>query len=291
MRIFFAGAETYLGKGYMFNYEPDSDLFLSYFYANSTRHALRKLHETGHRGLRVIDSGAFTFFASHNFVSSGIQRKRGKRDVPPIREYFVDYLAWLREHYNLFDYFIELDLQEIYGKEMVEGFRQAIRDAGLESKAIYVFHSGDSWEELGRMIATSKSKYLGIQGFRLGEDPIDYMRACRMCYEGGVRLHGFAFTKSQILHQVPLFSVDSTTYAGVERYGVLAKFDGHNLRIIHGQTATAEELQKIGVPLFVHPQLKGRRIMSLRLKHAELEYRKLQKFLTELWVSRGIVWE
>lgn len=292
MRLFFAAGESDISKGVGYVFEPDSGLFLSYFYREKVATSLPVLDASHHRGLRIIDSGAFSYLAASGLVSTGSQRGGNAGKFPEVRQFFSDYLQWLRKWYAHFDYFVEMDLQEVYGPELIEEFRDEIRKSGMDEKCIYTFHSGDSWETLDRLISSSPSRYIGLQGIRLGQKPLDYLKVIRMCYEAKVKVHGFAFTKDRLLSWLPFYSVDSSSWVNGARFGCVTHFHGMGLsQFRNSKTVTLEELDRRGLPRKTHPSLVGPGARFLRLKQAEIEYLKFQEYVTRLWESRGVVWE
>lgn len=291
MKLCIAGMDTLANPPYSIVIEPDTSTFVTFFYSAKAESALQRLDAQGHRGLRIVDSGAFSYLSASGFAPVGSQMGAKRAGLPPIREYYNNYVAWLVRNYSRYAHFVELDLQELYGWDLIEEFRAGFRAAGLGSKMIRVFHTGESMDDLQRLISTSESGYIGCEGLRLGHERLPYKDIIRRCYNAGVKVHGFAFTRSRLLRDFPFYSVDSSSVLAILRYGVMQVFDKYALRAVPVRTKGLKVLQDRGYTPLFHPRARGALACYEKAKTTELEYRKLEAWLTRLWTSRGIVWK
>jgi hypothetical protein len=135
----------------------------------------------------ILDSGAFTELSTPGFHVD-------------VREY----ARFAYEHRRLFDTTVNLD--DIRGNiRRSERNLRILRDHGVD--ALPVFHQGEPWRVLDRMIA--KHGYIGV-GF---QRPIRGARDFLVEFferAGDVRVHGFGMTRWA--REFPFHSADSTTW-------------------------------------------------------------------------------
>lgn len=149
------------------------------------------------------------------------------------------YITYCEEHRSLFHSIVALD--QIPGANRsaaktakdVEWAAQKsysnygiMRKAGLK-EAIPVFHQGEDWSWLERMLRDG-IEYIGISPFpRAGQPSILFWLDevfSRICDEAGeplVKTHGFGATSWAMITRYPWYSVDSTTWALAAGYGTI----------------------------------------------------------------------
>lgn len=286
MKIYLAAYETQ-HRAYGMEVCPNSNLFLTYYYRNITEHTLRHLTERAHQGIITIDSGAHSFF---EIMGISVTSKEAKKDVevPDPDLYFQRYLEWAKEWHEHFDYFCELDLQELVGKEKVDNWREQVNAAGLGHKLITVHHSFNDWNDFEKLCANTKSGYIAIEGIRKGQKILEYNRFLKYAYDRQIKIHGFAFTRSKLLYHFPFYSVDSSSWTTAPRYGILNKFDFTKMKTVK---PSKEQFFENQIPLELHNSFKGKEAEKVKLEWAARQYQELEKFFTSLWESRGIKWK
>lgn len=286
MKIFLAAYETQY-RSYKLTVPRESNLFLTYFYKNLTEQALKHLRTTKHKGIVTIDSGAHSFFELMG-ISVTSKDKKQNIELPDPDLYFKRYLEWAKTWQTFFNYFCELDLQELVGKEKIEDWRRQINEAGLGDKLITVHHSFNSWEDFEHQCKTTKSGYIAIEGIRKGQKTLPYNDYIKYAYKKGIKIHGFAFTRSKLLYSFPFYSVDSSSWTTAPRYGVLNKFVANKMKTVKPSRAQFIENQ---MPVWLNNVDRTTEQNKKKLEWSISEYIKLQEFFTSLWDARGIKWK
>lgn len=161
-------------------------------------------------------------------VSAGVEIKGEDRDRY-IMSYLDDYAAWLQEYDDIVSTFVELDIDEIVGKEPCDGYRQYLLDKGVRrDKLMPVFHSQSSVKD------TLKDFEEWAKGFQFcavsfGDTRMSYMPLFAIARKYGVRIHGLALTSYVAIRQFPYFSVDSTSWLAGSMYGMTYVANGDRL--------------------------------------------------------------
>jgi hypothetical protein len=229
-------------------------------------------------GYLVCDSGAHSFFSempSSGCSASG-QIKRSRNEYTP-NEYFNRYLKFLKRYHSYFDYFVELDIGELVGQDVVEGWRERIKEAGIFHKCISCYHSSImDIDYLRAMCRESTSKYLAVEGDRPLQRTgrLNYTKLIKVTMEEGCRLHGFAMTKTDALKVYPFYSVDSSSWNAILKYGKSFCRD------------RSKPLQKFDLSYMRTD--RGKRVMATQEVKAWTDY---EDYLTRLWARRGVVWD
>lgn len=193
-------------------------LLVSYHYHRDTD--LAGLVDTLGGGVDLFaDSGAFSA------ATLGIEIK------------LADYAAWLRQWAPLFTVQANLD---VIGDHLATSVNlDSLRDAGCDP--LPVFHTGEPWHVLEGLCA--EHKYVALGGLALhaggGTNRRHLMswlvRAFRIGVEHGTVFHGFGLTSASLVHDLPFYSVDSTSYRWGLRYGMLMLWDdrAHKMRSVY----------------------------------------------------------
>lgn len=266
----------------------NADLFLTFYYENTCSFALRELKPQGHTGRLIIDSGAHSFFGYADMSAVTVYWK-DKAKMPDPHAYFRRYLAWLKEYEPLYDFAVELDLQEIVGRDTVRQWRQAYKDAGVLHKIIQVYHTGDTAEDWDSMLS-SPSRYCGIEGIRIGYERLPYVALLKEAYERNVRVHGFAFTRFQMLHDYPFYSVDSSSWKAIARFGAIQVWDEDQKAIKVVRTGRERFIDN-NLPIWAHTSCRGNAATCLKMRHQMDQYERMRQHMTRYWEGRGVKWE
>ncbi len=288
MIVYLAAFETQYNN-YAVKIPKDQAVFLSYYYQKQTDFTLSKLKPKGHKGKITIDSGAHSFFEllGISVVSHSLNDKRSK--MPNPYDFFEKYLTWVKEKYELFDYFVELDLQELVGQDVVDGWRRRMKKAGVFDKCITVNHSYNSFDDFKKLAKASDSRYIALEGLRKGQPIPDYNKFIKYCYENKVKVHGFALTRGSILDYCPFYSVDSSSWTSSIRFGKIHVWDKPSLAIKTVDSNRAAFFD-FNIPLSLHAKNREREISKAKLEFCAKSYIEMQAHYTRLWEKRGIRW-
>lgn len=286
MRVYMAAYETQR-KNYDIKLDPDCGLFLSYFYQKIVDKVLPDIKANGHRGTIVIDSGAHSFFEEMGVSATATKAKQGGKISREPEEFFKEYVQWVKANYDYFDYFVELDLQEIVSQRRVNEWRQIYKQEGIIDKCIMVHHSFNSTEEFFELVDKYQtSGYIGLEGLRPGFPMMDYNFFLKEAYERGIKVHGFAFTKSGLLYKYPFFSVDSSSWTAPIRFGKIHKFYEGVMKVVDEK----RHFIQYNIPIGMHSKFRTKEDCAFKLETNHLSFIEFERFFTELWESRGIFW-
>lgn len=164
--------------------------------------------------LFLLDSGAFTFM---NNVKGNVNWNA----------YIDNYISFIKDN-GIKNYF-ELDIDVIVGYDEVKRIRGKIeRETGI--KSIPVWHKSRGIEEYKRLV--SDYDYISIGGIvtkEITKQDLPYIkRMVQYAYNKGVKVHGLGFTPKDI-GDYKFYSVDSTSWKTLSRFGRLYKFDGRKM--------------------------------------------------------------
>ena len=241
----------------------------------------------GHEGIITIDSGAHSFFGAAGISSAGHQQNT-KTKLPDHEIYFRDYVKWIKQNYDKISYFVELDIQAIIGLKRVKEWRNLLKAEGLYSKCIPVMHSIDTWDDFVEMCETSESKYIGFEGMRKKKITMPYMKMLKYCHKNGIRVHGFALTAKEVTTKYPFYSVDSTTWTVPNRFGTVIVLEDGKMK---QKAPRKENIMKYGKPLSSWNKDKSKEGCKDKLLDAMKVQRRYQRYLTDFWEAKGIVWQ
>jgi hypothetical protein len=287
MKVYLAGAETIYSAYKDIEFQPDYNLFMSYFYKRACCVALPEVREKGHKGLITIDSGAHTFFGYAGMsVVHNDNNKKG--EMPDPYNFFDEYLRWLKEYKKYYSYFVELDIQALLGQEVIDEWRVRIQEAGLADKCIMVHHSVNEDSHLEHIMDITKSGYIGFEGKMGGKFRLPYMKLLKKAYDSKIKVHGFALTSQKFISKYPFYSVDSSSWTACTRYGVLYKFDKGKMNQI---PCNQKNFLKHNIPLELRSTNRGYDINIRKLEYNAKAFYDMQLYQTALWEKRGIHWK
>lgn len=292
MKIFLAGAEAsdnfeIIERGGIKN------AFLSYYYLRKNSSEERLAFYRKNIGTIIVDSGAHTFFAENHELglSTGVLKKKTKTKQSP-ESYFEDYKKWVKKYFQYFDYFVELDIGELVGQKKVLAWREELKALGLYKKCITVYHPDVmSWDDYIATLEDSQSKYVALEGDRSKRTRLPYVKLIKECYDRGIKVHGFAMTKGNVLEKYPFYSADSTSWRAGCQYGCAKVPTINGLENVRYTDQRAMMRVKAVNLLDLHNYDK--RYVSV-IKNYELTtkaYQEWQDHFTKLWEKRGIIWK
>jgi hypothetical protein len=291
MKIHIAGAGTFPTVTDMIGVFSGLDLFSSFFDAKDreTFVTLRK-----HRPKSIVcDSGAHAYFSASG-VKSASPVKLAARLLPP-KEYVYGYAKFIGEVLPFVDRFVEFDTVEIHGAAFQKWQRACLLEAvgGDPSRLVAVYRASEPRAALRQIV--DKFPCIGIEGYRNKNFTVrEYLDICRFCYEAKVKLHAFASVDTNFLMQVPLYSSDSSSWSMIYRSGIYTRFNGRGLTTLHRSEIRKKFRNALGVaqPL---SRMTTSRATAFRyretIRRVLEQYEKLANYLTDVWRTRGIVWQ
>ena len=287
MKIHLAGSENAFTDRHWVP-QPKTNVFLSYYNKAATK-AIVEGTRPEPRGTLTIDSGAHSFFACLRLSASN---RYTSMKMPDPKEYFKTYLDWLLSHERRWDYFVELDLQEIVGLSQVKEWRREYERAGIAKRAIWVYHNCDPWSEFEYIANESPSRYIGTEGVRRGRPLLPFAKMIRYAYDHSCRIHGFAMIKNRYLNSFPFYSIDSSSWAITSRFGVLPRFNEQRGLVQYIPLYHHEMYRRLQLPERLnatHGKMTDEAPLYW-LQRGEEAFRRLERHLTEMWEARGIKW-
>jgi hypothetical protein len=294
MKVYLAGMESaergnVITKGWIDN------AFYSYYYMRDKDTPVTLVNGRPHIKSIILDSGAHSFFAEvlSSKVSASVHVKKTKtKETPDV--YFANYVRWLKKWMHLIDYYVELDIGEIVGQSKVLEWREILKKEGLYHKCITVYYPAVmTWEDYLATLDDSQSKYVALESDRAGRARLDYNKIIKPAYDKKIKVHGFAFLKREGLLKFPFYSVDGSSWLTGTQWGASMVAVGNEIKNVRFIQESEElfSLSKAVTDLIdvVSSNLKLQR--EKRLELAILGYKAMERFYTELWRSRGIIWE
>ena len=290
MKIFLAGVEG--GEPQTIKHHIEN-AFYSYYY-------MRKKGDTKIIGAKdshqlvFVDSGAHSFFnekSEEGVMSATIHIKKSKTKETP-KEYFDNYVIWLKENWNHFDYYAELDIGVIVGQKKVLEWREVLKKENLYSKCVPVYHPDImSWEDYIDMLDTCESSYIALEGDRRNRKRLPYNKLIKPAYDRGIKVHGFAMTKHSVMGTYPFYSVDSTSWLAGDMFGYVPEFANGKIRMldVNKKKDYLKSLGTLDINLMLKPTTKKERRISNMLCGV-VAYSKAQTYYTKLWETRNINW-
>lgn len=202
--------------------------------------------------------------------------------------------------------FIAINLDVIPGKFGEKPTKQNVEDSCQQSyenylylknklkdvKLMPVFHQYDDYKWLDVYIK-EKPYILGISpaNDRTTKGRIPFLDNCFKVTRDKVKTHGLAVLSQQLLERYPFYSVDGATFTSATGMGNIYRFVDGKMSVYHNRDK--EKILKYGE---LDQTEISRSDVSLnrfqqRCYKCIIEFEKLEKYITELWESRGIKWQ
>jgi hypothetical protein len=289
MKIYLAGVCGQTKSPYRGEIE---NAFYSYYYMRKDKKNKKITNAKKYHQLVFVDSGAHTFFSEDETLgNAGVHQKKTKMLETP-QEYFNKYVVWLKQNYQHYDYFAELDIGDIVGQKLVNEWREVLKKENLYSKCVTVYHPGCmNWKDYIDMLEDSTSKYVALEGDRNNRARLPYLKLIKECYTRGIKVHGFAMTKDSVMSNYPFYSVDSTSWLQTSMYGFVPYFDKNKIKSVAYKDKKLFS-NKIGgdwdIKLLDNPNKEEKRFYEHRI--GINAYKQAQKYYTKLWRKKGINW-
>jgi hypothetical protein len=156
------------------------------------------------------------------------------------------YCDWILEHVDYIDYVVNLDVIPGYfgqknipvseversAKQGWRNYEYMIRMGVPKEKLIHIFHQGEDFKWLKKMVAAMDYIGLSPANDRTTKQKIKWLDDCMNHVIGDdglplVKFHGFAVTSLVIMLRYPWYSVDSASWVMTSRVGSITvpKFD------------------------------------------------------------------
>lgn len=202
----------------------------------------------------MLDSGAHAFLYAY-FKSRKAEAKGGHEVSKKAEEilekgqldnYVRKYINFIKRFKNIFDLYVELDLQPVVGEKKVEEWRQMFFDNGL--KPVLVWH-GESKEVLLEWI--KKTCFIGLGGTGGPQDTDKNKKITISKYIKSINpniwVHTFAEAGSDILEKPPksIDSTDSTNWLTASRFGSFWLKQGNKLLQLNHRDSKLQIIQII----------------------------------------------
>jgi hypothetical protein len=307
VKIFLAGVEsvlTYINRyPKLIPFLKKCPVFVTFF-AKKNAEAVNKIL-TPHTGIKIVDSGAHSFL-SQLLPGSAVKRyapsQKTSRTTNP-KKYFKEYLNWIMDNYENYDYFVELDIQELVGNETVNGWRQLFREMGIASKIIPVWHArANTWKTWCNWVNTWESRYIGIEGPRNNQPYLPYNRFLKYAYDRKCRVHGFAAVAHKLIWNCPFYSVDSIYWKISVMHGKAMFYDSscHKLvqvslpkRLVVRKGWTVAETKKLWEENLEHINFitQTDEAKNQSLLQGGIAIQEMAEDYTKIWEGRGVLWE
>lgn len=246
-----------------------------------------------------IDSGA------HFFISAYL-KKGALVPVEEVEEHIHKYVSWMKEADNKPTWAVEMDLQDLYGIDLIEKWRWEIwkpfeKETGI--KVVYNHHiteSLDRWQEMlddpgmtRLALSIPRNKDLRIYGAKVYE-----------AYEAGKPVHGFAQVRKRSMRVIPFYSVDSTSWGAGALFGTVHSFNsqhGLNKTAAAGRSVFKKNPRKAMAALLKSTKGKVRAkdmlgveaggSLSRLYQNASDSYMEMEDWYTAYWKVKGVDWD
>jgi len=270
-----------------------------------------------------VDSGAFILRSS--FYKTG--RLPSPADARTIVCNHLGACKWLVDHGYPIKAVAELDVPGLYDDvSMIYAWRDELMFPFQEETGVPIVfglhHGVESTSAFENLVTDPRVKYLGMSAAITRQSMADaagsvegYYKYMAMvadyCYTVGIKFHGYAVTRVNLLRRIPYYSCDSVSWQQALHFGGAMTFDaksGNLIRIKAGKTLVrdkgAKALAKNVLKLRSHgSNLKpldviGRTKVKGRLRADHLAIFKdqakvfvdMETYFTEYWRLKGFDW-
>lgn len=176
-------------------------------------------------GLFMTDSGGFSFITG--------EEKEEYYTEKFWQPYLEEYVQFLSDYSKFIYVAANLDLDRYLGRDKIDKWNDKYFKP-LEKKMNIVYIVQRDWDR-------KYNDYRGLKRLKEYMDEHEYIGCNQTMKESsGIiyaqakirkkRIHGFAWTSLTLLHNQPLFSIDSSTWLSGQRYGTTFQYDGKNFR-------------------------------------------------------------
>lgn len=221
----------------------------------------------------VLDSGAFNFFTNRPALKDA-------------EDYIDRYCEYISTYGKYYEWICELDIERYFGEKKVEEWLEKMLK--YSPNVIPCWHENrgiKKWKEY-----CERFKYVALGGamFKKNRFDVDTLeKMCKYAYHKGVKVHGMACGKLDILMRVPIYSVDNTTWVSAQKFGRLSIFDEKAMRMIHLHYRDVPKFKKHFEKMLNMEMLSS---WEERTKFTVGQHLKFEQFITKIWEKRGVNW-
>ncbi len=217
-----------------------------------------------------LDSGAFTAFTK-------------KKEIQ-----IEKYGTYLREHGSKFEVYANLDV--IGDPDGTYENQKTLESMGVAPLPTIHYGADIKWLHL----YAEKYKYIALGGLvPYARETVLLHNWLNTCFkellpyirEGGLKVHGFGVGSPTVLKKYPFYSADSTGWLVGGKFGRVIIWDSHKYSMRTGfHYADRDTYLKHGGSLRFFEHHRPREAFNVQ------QYMKMEKDITRLWESRGIIW-
>ena len=217
----------------------------------------------------MVDSGAHSW---NKETITKIGMKRTSK-LKPAAEFMRYYFNFIKKHAHRKLIFVEFDVYGHLPVEQIDKMYEEVMALNPVARFIRVYHpilDGGSLDVLRKWIDEGQ-EYIGI-----GNDSTPILDDIFALTRDKVKLHGFAMTKLGLMEKYPFFSVDSTSPLSTVIFGRYTR-----------PIMSFNERDDIAA-------MKSIECFHLdheRIERAVIETLRTEKYATELWAKKGVIWE
>lgn len=296
MRIYLAAPTTFmLGEEARGATAVDVKRALISYTGGSTARFVRAFDRLGEPSDVCIDSGAHGFQNKHFKKKQVVTVEEVERHIDRMAA-MIEALVRVGARPR---FFVEMDLQRIFGYDQVLKWR-ANRLRPIEDRLgvplCYVWHRQDGPEAWRALLDDSKVKQLAVsmpacEWIAKTRAPLVYQ-----AHEARKPVHGFACVRPDLVSNVPLTTVDSTSWSSAGVYGSSMSFDvtTGKLRVVAHNRSRSYATRAGRLLQYTrgaqHTDVGTRQLEAL-MSRAVVEYELMERYYTEFWRQKGVVWD
>lgn len=233
----------------------------------------------------IIDSGAFSIWTG----GGSIDKDKYANYCKEMRKGFPDTTKM---------YFTNLDvLPGKFGQRPTSEEREASAEASWKNmeyfenkgmKVINVFHQHEDFKWLDRL--HKEQEYFGISPANdvSMKEKLAWLNKVFSKIKASRKTHGFAVTSFTQLSKYPFYSADSSSWSAGGRFARVTSFKQGKMKTYNFKD------EKTLSKMIARSETKSIDILNdynMRNYENILSYIEMEKFLTELWKNRGVIWD
>jgi hypothetical protein len=264
MDIYLAGGEN---KSWLsaINKSKHLKALYSYYYLNSDNGKKVDSFMDMNEGMKIfLDSGGFSAFT------------RG------VRINIDEYIDFIKKYRDKLEVYAVLDA--------IGDAKETMKNQEyMERKGVSplpVFHIGSDYKILKRMV--KKYDYIALGGLVRYSSRSKTLKAfldrCFSIIKLNSKVHGFGMTGMWVLDRYPFYSVDSTAWLGGSMRAEIYTYANGRMNI----TSTKERAEATYKSIEFNDD--GDKKWMQRVIHNAIEWKKYERYITNLWERRGIRW-
>lgn len=285
-------------------------LLVSYNGKGGVERYARAVTAAGPPRAYCVDSGAHFFISAYG-------KHGARKPIAEAEAHQAGFLDMIRQLEVPPAFVVELDLQDLYGMDVVTAWRRDIwmpfqRESGIP--VCFVRHVTDGPRAWWDMLDHPDMHYIGFSGaMRMGGTGTGagvgtgWRDAARMVHDAylvGKPVHGFAQVRVAGMRVVPFYSVDSTSWGAGALFGTVHTFDLKHGRMRSNGVGSAafktNPARAAGTLLRTKARVSAKDMaggssqatgLSAIYQEAANAYKAQQDWHTGWWKNKGVDWE